>query len=79
MDQRHRQPGPTGTPVDDEAERNDLDMDEPFEGFGAGPWGARDVTRDEALRALAGDDEVIPAPDHEAPPAEGEGGTEEVR
>ncbi len=74
-----RQPGPTGRPADDETDRTDLDMDEPFEGLGAGPWGARDVEHDEALRALAGDDALPTAPDPTAPAAEGEGGTEEVR
>lgn len=59
-DHRSRQPGPTGTPIDDETDRTDLDMDEPFEGFGAGPWRARDVSRDEALRALGGDDAAEP-------------------
>jgi hypothetical protein len=53
-DSHGRQPGPTGTPIDDETDRTDLDMDEPFEGLGAGPWRAQDVSRDEALRALGG-------------------------
>jgi hypothetical protein len=54
-DSHGRQPGPTGTPIDDETDRTDLDMDEPFEGLGAGPWRARDVSRDEALRVLGGE------------------------
>jgi hypothetical protein len=77
------EPGPTGTPIDDETDRTDLDMDEPFEGLGAGPWHGRDVTRDEALRALAGDEFTLaslePDGDPTAPRSEGEGGTEEVR
>jgi hypothetical protein len=73
------QPGPTGTPADDETDRTDLDTDVPAEGFGVGPWGARDVTREEAVRALRGDQADVPEPDPSAPPSEGEGGTEEVR
>jgi hypothetical protein len=52
-----RQPGPTGTPADDETDRTDLDMDEPFEGFGVGGT-ARELSRDEALRALGGEDDA---------------------
>jgi hypothetical protein len=47
-----RQPGPTGTAVDDETNRTDLDMDEPFEGFGVPPWRSAEVPRDEAEDAL---------------------------
>ncbi|HEU4672074.1 MAG TPA: hypothetical protein VFS32_04180 [Candidatus Limnocylindrales bacterium] len=82
-----RQPDPVGRPNDDETDRTDLDMDEPGEGFGVGPWAARDVTREEALRVLSGAPfhdgadmaDVADVADETAPAAEGEDGTREVR
>jgi hypothetical protein len=78
-DDARRQPGPVGRQNDDETDRTDLDMDEPDEGFGVTPWTSRDVTRDEALRLLGGTDATDVPPDSTTPPAEAEGGTEEVR
>jgi hypothetical protein len=63
----------------DRMRRTDLDEAEPGDGYGVGPWGARDVSRDEALRALGGPDAVDRPRDPTAPSGEAEGGTEEVR
>jgi hypothetical protein len=50
------QPGPTGTPIDDESDRTDLDMDEPWEGFGERAGIGHEITGEEAREALSSDE-----------------------
>ena len=55
------QPGPTGTPIDDDSERTDLDMDEPWEGFGERIGIGHEITGEEAREALSSDEGGAPA------------------